>query len=323
MAESSYDIVKANAFIGPMPGLFSGQVFYVSNATGAGIAPGAIGGSNSNSGKSPLQPFSTLDYAVGQCAANRGDVIYVLPGHAETVSGAAFVAIDVIGITIIGLGRGSNRPTFNFTATASTITMSAANCSISNVLITGGVDAIVSTIVVSAADCEIRDVEYRDVTGQCTDAILTTAGANRLKITGYRHDGATAAGSNSAIAIVGGDRISITDFWIDGNFAVGAIDVRTTATTDIEVQDGYIRCRHASADIAMVDTVTASTGKIGPKIQIQLTVNGANITEAITGATFVYYGAGTTGLVDGSGIGVVNLAGEAAMPMNKVLSTDA
>lgn len=322
MATSSFDVVKANAFIGPMPGLFTGQTYYVSNvSTAAALAPGAIGGSNGNDGKSPQTPFSTLDYAIGQCSANRGDVIYVLPGHAETVSTAAFIAIDVAGVSIIGLGRGSLRPTFNFTATSSTITMSAANCSLSNVLLTGGVDAVVSTIVVSAADCELNNIEYRDVTGQCTDCILTTAGANRLKINGYRHDGATAAGSASAIAIVGGDRITIKDFAIDGNFSVGAIDVRTTATTDIEISDGYIRTRNA-ADIAIVDTVTASTGKIGPRIQIQLTDNAANITEAITGATFVYFGGGAAG-AGGSSIDVVNLAGESAIPINITQSTDA
>ena len=312
MAISTFDVVKANAFVGPMPGLTTGQVYYVSNVSTTAIAPGSIGGSNGNDGKSPQSPFSTLDYAIGQCTASRGDVIYVLPGHAETVSTAAFIAIDVAGVSIIGLGRGSLRPTFNFTATASTITMSAANCSISNVLLTGGVDAVVSPIVVSAADCKIIDVEYRDVTGQCTDGILTTAAANRLEISGLRWDGATAAGTNAAIAIVGGDRLWIHDCKFDGNFAVGAIDVRTTATTDIEVHDCIARTRNA-ADIFIVDTITASTGTVGPNIYLQLTDNAANITEACTGATFVYH----------NDISIVNLAGELGMLTNITASTDA
>ena len=313
MGVSTYDIVKANSFIGPMPGLFSGQTYYVSNVTtAAALAPGAIGGSDSNDGKSPQTPFSTLDYAIGRCSANRGDVIYVLPGHAETVSTAAFIAIDVAGVTIIGLGTGSLRPTFNFAATASTITMSAANCTLQNVLLTGGVDAVVSPIVVSAADCKILDVEYRDVTGQCTDGILTTAAANRLEIARLRWDGATAAGTNAAIAIVGGDRLWIHDCKFDGNFAVGVIDVRTTATTDLEVHDITARTRNA-ADIFIVDTVTASTGIIGPRLFLQLQENAANVTEACTGATFVYM----------QDIEIVNLAGESSMKTNITATTDA
>lgn len=310
MAISSYDVVRASAFIGPFPGFTTGQTFYVNNSTV--LPPEAIGGSNGNSGTSPLSPFSTVDYAIGRCTAGRGDVIYVMPSHAETVSSAAFIAMDVAGVSVIGLGQGANRPTFNFTATASTITMSAANCTLQNVLLTGGVDAVVSPIVVSAADCKILDVEYRDVTGQCTDGILTTAGANRLEIARLRWDGATAAGTNAAIALVGGDRISIHHCDFDGNFAVGVIDVRTTATTDLEVNNCSARTRNA-ADIFIVDTVTASTGRIGPNLYLQLTDNAANITEACTGATFVYH----------NDISIVNLAGELGMLTNITASTDA
>jgi hypothetical protein len=313
MGVSSFDTVKANHFIGPPPTMTSGQVYYVSNvSTAAALAPGAIGGSDGNDGKSPQTPFSTLDYAIGQCSASRGDVIYVLPGHAETISGAAGVAIDVAGVSVIGLGRGSLRPTFNFTATASTITMSAANCSVQNLLFTGGVDAVVSYLVISAADCKVLNCEYRDVTGQCTDGILTTAAADRLEIAGLRHDGAVAAGTNAAIAIVGGDRISIHDCDFDGNFAVGCIDIRTTATTDLEVHKCKARTRNA-ADIFIVDTITASTGTIGPSLYLRLQDNAANITEACTGVTFVYH----------NDISIVNLAGELGMLTNITASTDA
>ena len=123
-----------------------------------------------------------------------------------------------------------------------------------------------------------------------------------------------AAGTNAAIAIVGGDGIEISIDRMDGNFAVGGIDVRTTATTDLNVHDvGYFRTRNA-ADIFLVDTITASTGIIGPNIYMQLLENAANITEAITGATFV---------VMDVGVHVVNLAGEKSLAINWVASTDA
>jgi len=286
-----------------------GKVFWVNSTTV--LAEKGIGSSDGNPG-TYQKPFATVDYAIGQCTASRGDVIMVMPGHTETISAAAGVALDVAGVAIIGLGTGSLRPTFNFTATASTFTISAANCAIKNCLFTGGIDAVVSPIVVSAADCVIDTCELRDVTGQMTDGILTTAGANRLRILDHIHNGATAAGTNAAIAIVGGDRIEITAQHIDGNFAVGGIDVRTTATTNLFVHDiGRFYTRNA-ADIFLVDTITASTGQIGPRINIRLTDNAANITEAITGATFVVM----------DPVYVANLAGEKAVLINWTASTD-
>ena len=287
-----------------------GQVFFVNNSSV--LAPGGIGGSNGNPG-TYQKPFSTINYAVTQCVAGRGDVILVMPGHAESVASAGAIAINKSGVAIVGLGVGSLRPTLNFTATTSTITMSAANCSLVNILLTGGIDAVAKMIVVSAADCTIERCELRDVTGQMTDGILTTAGADRLKILRHVHKGDTAAGTNAAIAIVGGDRIEIQADVIDGNFAVGGIDIRTTATTNLYVHDvGRFYTRN-SADIFIVDTITGSTGQIGPYINLRLTDNAANITESCTGATFVYM----------QPINVVNLAGESSMQINITASTDA
>lgn len=286
-----------------------GQVYWVYNGTA--LLSGQIGGSNGNKGTFD-QPFSTLDYAVSRCVADRGDIIFIKPGHAETISTATALAIDVAGVAVIGLGRGSNRPTFNLTATTSTITMSANNCVFWNCLVTGGIDAITAVYTVSGADCVLQ-LNYRDVTGQCTDCVVTTAAANRLYIDVNDYDGATAAGTNAGIAIVGGDHIEITGRYMDGNFAVGGIDVRTTATTDLFVHDfQHFRTRNA-ADIFLVDTITASTGQIGPNINLRLNDNAANITEAITGATFVVH----------DPVYVVNNANEKAMLINWTASTDA
>ena len=68
-----------------------------------------------------------------------------------------------------------------------------------------------------------------------------------------------------------------------------------------------------AADIFLIDTITASTGQIGPNLNLRLTDNAANITEAITGATFVVM----------DPVYVCNLAGEKAMLINWTASTDA
>ena len=168
-------------------------------------------------------------------------------------------------------------------------------------------------VVVSAADFELYDFEYTDDTGQCTVFLLTTAGADRMHLHDFEYNGDTAAGTGAAIAIVGGDGIKIHDFIMDGNFSVGGIDIRTTATTDLKVYNCWsFRTRNA-ADIFIIDTITASTGQIGPNIYLRLQDNAANITEAITGATFVQH----------LPISIVNNAGEVGMTTNATVSTDA
>ena len=55
-------------------------------------------------GKNPDAPTATIDYAVGLATASKGDVIYVMPGHNETIAAATSLVIDKIGLSIIGLG---------------------------------------------------------------------------------------------------------------------------------------------------------------------------------------------------------------------------
>lgn len=286
----------------PLLSSYPGQIYWVDS----------VRGSNGNKGTFD-RPFGTIAYAITQTTASRGDIIVAKAGHAETVAAASGIAMSVAGVAVLGLGTGALRPTITFsTATTATLTMSAASCTLHNLLFLGGIDALVSPVVVSAADCAIVNCEYRDSTGQCTDFILTTAGANRLLIQNMRYDGDTAAGTNAGIAIVGGDRIVIDGLNMDGNFAVGGIDIRTTATTDLEVRNVTFRTRN-SADIFLVDTITGSTGMIGPNINLRLQDNAANITEALTGATFVYF----------QPINIVNAAGESSMQTNITASTDA
>lgn len=294
----------------PLAQTHPGKAFWVGNS--ATLLPGERGASNGNDG-SFLAPFSTIDYAVGRCAANRGDIIFVRPNHTETVTAAAGLDLDVAGIALIGLGSGSNRPTINFTtATTADMDVDAANIAMVNFLFTGGIDALAGPIDVNAADFKLIDCEYRDVTGQATDVIIADANADRLLIDGYFHNGAAAAGANSAIALIGMDNPVVRNFKLVGNFAVSAIDCRTTAVVDLDIHSGYIWNKNA-ADVCIKDTVTASTGKIGPSLYMMLTDNAANITEAVTGATFHLF----------DDVYVCNLVNEKAMLINWTASTDA
>lgn len=120
----------------PITQLHPGEVFWVNNSSV--LAKGGIGGSNANDG-SYRKPWSTIDYAVGRCTAARGDIIAVMPGHAETYSTdatavTADLVVDVEGVAIVGLGSGSLRPTITQDTTVEqTIQITAANVMLYNI----------------------------------------------------------------------------------------------------------------------------------------------------------------------------------------------
>lgn len=287
----------------PLLTMHPGKVFWVHSGTG----------SNGNKGTFD-RPFSTVDYAVGQCTADKGDIIMVKPGHVETVTAAGGLDLDVAGIALVGLGAGSLRPTINFTtAVGADMDVDAANITMVNFLFTGGIDALTGPIDVNAADFTMLDCTTRDVTGQATDFIVADAGATRLRLVRWTHEGATAAGADTALTFAGATGVEVIDCRIDGNFAVGCIE--NTAAGSCRIYGTgygcYMRTRNA-ADIA-VTLHASTTGEIGPDINITLQDNAANITECLVGAAAHFF----------LGINVVNLAGEASMTWNGTASTDA
>jgi len=76
--------------------LTTGNIWFV----GSGVS-GAT--DSSGYGRSPEAPFASINYAISQAAASSGDLILVLPGHTETVTAAAGLALNKAGLRIVGL----------------------------------------------------------------------------------------------------------------------------------------------------------------------------------------------------------------------------
>ena len=154
-----------------------GEVFWVNNSTV--LAKGGIGGSDGNNG-SYKQPFSTLDYAVSRCTANRGDIVFIMPGHAEVeaVAATAIVDIDVAGVAVVGLGFGDLRPSFTLEVDDGTFDISAANTILSNVRFVSSIVDVAVGFNVSAKNVVIDSVAFEYVTAgtDCfIDAVDTSA----------------------------------------------------------------------------------------------------------------------------------------------------
>jgi hypothetical protein len=173
-----------------LPGLppTTGNVFFVHSS-----------GSNGNSGKTPAQPFATVDYAVSQCTASQGDLVVVMPGHAETTTA---VGLDVAGVTVFGLGFGRNRPALTATTDSSDlVSVSAANCSLQNVRLVGAASGCTALLDINAADFYAQRLVLEHGAAPTT-AITVPASAHRFTLEDCVFRG-TAAGPAIGISFEG------------------------------------------------------------------------------------------------------------------------
>lgn len=224
-------------------------------------------GSDSNDGKTPSSAFATLDYAIGKCTADLGDVIVLMPGHAETISSATSVICDVAGVTIVGLGYGNARPTFSFSAVGSYIPISAANVTIQNIITKPSVDEVVKLFYITGAGVTLDTVDYQSVSTYSTlQFVLTTNAADQLTIKNCYHYQLTAGGSAQKwIQLVGTDstRIWNNRFNIVAAYAnVASICISgSTAVIDCDVRYNDIVWGGATIT-KIIEMVTTSTGII-------------------------------------------------------------
>lgn len=116
-------------------------------------------------GANPDDPLTTIDAAINKATASQGDIIYVMPGHAENITAVDSIDLDKAGIAIVGLGEGNLIPTLSATAAAGSITVAAANCSIKNIrLLANFATGVTAGITVGAAGdgLTLDGVQFRD-----------------------------------------------------------------------------------------------------------------------------------------------------------------
>ena len=219
-----------------------GNVIYVSSTASTSSATGP--------GYSPETAFTSVALALasGSVVASNGDTVVVMPGHVETIIGAAGVALSKIGVAIIGMGVGRQRPIFNYTtAAAASLDVTAAKCSITNCVFTMiGVDAVTAGINVSGADFVFADneVEFADGTNQATLALLTAATASRMQILRNYFHGSANAGTAACIRHVAGDGVRIDGDRVyvgDELVGVGVRQTHESVSADMEVARQRLR----------------------------------------------------------------------------------
>lgn len=286
----------------PVVPFTTGTVRYVCSAT--------TGASDNNDGTDATKPLATVDGAIGKCTASVGDVIVLMPGHAETVT-ATSIALDVAGVTIVGLGYGLNRPTFTFGAAAATITVSAANCTWKGCHFIGNFLDVASAFTLSTA----KDFRLEQNTFEGNSAILNFLSIVTTGTTNNAADGLAVVGNSwinlntsplAFISILGDlNRLVVTDNYVN-SASTADVGHFITITDDTILAARILRntlivvgATAAAVGIFLTGSSTDNTGIVANNYVASLDTTTELLATAGTGLTFIenYY----TGTADASG----------------------
>ena len=228
----------------------TGNVYYVDSTTG----------SDGNLGTDPKAPKATLDNTLASVTANKGDVVLLMPNHAENIADATTFLVDKAGTSIIGLGQGRNRPTFTFTNTAGSVELDAADCRISNIIFLASVSAVVIGMNVDAHDITIDNCEWNcDATGDDFVTMLDIDAFDRITVANNKFIAEDTAGSDEAIRIDACDDVTIVGNVIYGDFTDGAIIGEGAAGKNLQLLDNTIYNSDTTAGF-VIDLNVAFTG---------------------------------------------------------------
>lgn len=219
----------------------TGNIFFVDSGN---TARGDVSGK----GTDPLTPFATLGFALGRTTANNGDIIFVMPGHAEDIVSATSIVSGIAGVRVIGIGIGRSRPVFTYTNTAGSLEMNAANCSIENCVLFASVSAVVVGVNFDAADVAMINCEFDfDATGDDFITGIDIDAVDRASVLGCRfiaENGTT--GMAEAIRMDTAHEAIIRNNNFTGDFTDGCIVMEGAASNSVDVSENRMWNGHAN-----------------------------------------------------------------------------
>lgn len=236
----------------------TGNIFFVNSGTGTNAA---------GYGRSPDAPLASLAYFFLQDfpTASNGDVVFLMPGHAETVSAAAGIIADIAGVTVIGLGSGTLQPKITFdTIITADLDVDAANITFENIHFTANFADLTAPIDVNATWCTIRKCRFSETAVNMNSVIwvlgATAATSDGLVVEDCVVNDADAANTHfvslpgtSANCIV--RRNLLYGDW--GTAAIGAAG----AVVNVQIHDN--RIYNAATDVdSCINVTAAGTGYI-------------------------------------------------------------
>lgn len=272
----------------------------------------------------------TLNEGLARCEAGRGDIILVAHDHAESISTADQMSSLVSGTRIYGMGHGSLRPTFTWTAATASFLFDQANVALDNCQLflagahaAGSALTVAAPITVSAANCQISNCDIRygfDADQIVGIGITTTAAGDDFRYFGNYAFAETAAACTTFMQLVGADRAKIVgNTFIGATGAVGTGLIRFLTTDSLEVLMLNNRMHHAlAASEACVTVGAGATSSSGFVDQLHMSVlsNGAN--ALVLGHANGAWNSSVGAFRFGRFVNVANLAGERAAEVTVV-----
>lgn len=250
------------------------------------------GAGTSGPGWAPENAYTTIDSAVSACTANNNDLVVVLPGHAETITAASAIDLDIAGVTVVGVGQGTNRPTVTFgTATTASIDFSAANCTLKNIRCVNNIDSLAAFIEGGAGNATIEDCDFIGSSTKeflCGVNIPTTYDDWTIRRCKFVQPtdpaGTNGAAGTGAIYLVDSENVRIERCEFIGCFETAIVHNKTTAAANLVVKDCYGYQPTGTADAVPFVLVSTATGAVITSYFVN--VNETQVTEATLSGTF-------------------------------------
>jgi len=163
---------------------------------------------------------ATLQEGFARCRSGKGDVVFVLPGHTQTITTQTLFTNLVAGTQIIGCAPyGSGlMPTLTVTGTT---TVATSTINVANVQMSGirwnlnGADSMDTPLVVTAAGCNINNCIFLTGSDTALDAdvaVTVSTGADFFNLSGcYFYSTGTAVNTNSVLVSAAVDSLNISD----------------------------------------------------------------------------------------------------------------
>lgn len=188
-------------------------------------------------GSEPAGALATVGAAVALCTHDKGDVINIASGHAQTIVAAGGIDINVRGVIVQGLGVGSIRPTFTLgTATTATFVVSAINVTVRNIRFVGNIDDLAAFLDLTAGNTTFEDCEF--VTSSTKEALCFAKMTTTKDEFTFRRcrfvqptdpAGTDGAAGTGCFYLVDTEGLYIEDCEFYGNFETAIVHNKTTA----------------------------------------------------------------------------------------------
>lgn len=253
----------------------------------------AGGGDTVGHGGNPDKPFLTLSYAFSSDLMGAGDVLYVMPGHGETIGNASQV-LDIAGVKVIGLGSGLyDMPRFRMNHANAEISVAADGIVIQGLRFTADVTSVAVCIEIEdgSDDVVVRGNVF-DVETTVTDEFLVTIRTNDASNRAVIEDNDIDMGLGGAVAAISftkdTDGTVVRKNRIQGDYSTACINGLTTLSSKLLIEDNLLQNGNGS-NIGTEPAIELLTGSYGVIARNNIVCNLATKAASIVADTCLLF----------------------------------